>query len=323
MIITRTPLRVSLLGGGTDQPEYFSKFGGHVLSFSIQKYVYIMLHSLPESDQILLKYSQNEVVNHPSQIQHPVFRAVLEEKNYRSIDISVSSDIPAGTGLGSSSAFTVGLIHALLQLEGRKLEKDLIAEMACDVEIKKLREPIGKQDQYATAIGGVNHLTSLENGKVAQKDLSQNQNLVRILSNNLILLRVGGTRSASKELQIQASNHTRSRSSLLHDMKGVLTDFLSAETMTAHSLGTAVHQSWLLKKKFSTTVSSPIVDELYAKYMSLGAYGGKILGAGGSGYILLVVPDGMAADIAANAHEPCFRPMIDYEGTHLIHRSKV
>jgi D-glycero-alpha-D-manno-heptose-7-phosphate kinase len=281
-----------------------------------------MIHSLPESDQILLKYSRNEYVNHPSQIQHPVFRAVLEEGNYKSIDISVSSDIPAGTGLGSSSAFTVGLINTLLQLEGKNLEKARIAEMACDVEIGKLQEPIGKQDQYAAALGGVNHFTFLENGEVKRRDMSQNPDLVRILNDNLILLRVGGTRSASKELQIQASNHTKSSSSLLHEMKGILTDFLEHGSMTAQNLGSAVHQSWLLKKQFSSTVSTPVVDELYSKYLSLGAFGGKILGAGGSGFLLLVVPDGMAAEIAASGHLPCFVPKIDHVGTQLIHRSE-
>ena len=322
MIITRTPLRISLLGGGTDQPEYFSKFGGHVLSFSIKKYVYIMLHSLPESDQILLKYSQNETVNHPSQIRHPVLKAILEEKELKSVDISISSDIPAGTGLGSSSAFTVGLIHTLLQLEGKHIDRSKIAELACAIEIGKLREPIGKQDQYASALGGINHLVFLKNGGVETRKCHDNDSLANIARNNLVLIRVGGTRSASSELQIQASNHALGNSSLLHEMKDILTNFLKDKHPTARTLGEAIHESWQVKKKFSHSVTNPIIDKLYSKYMNLGAFGGKILGAGGSGFLLLVVPDGMAENINGSHEEISFIPEIDYTGTHLIYRSE-
>ena len=212
MLINRTPLRVSLLGGGTDLPAFFeSNDFGRVLSFAISKYVYISIHPLVEDSRILLKYSKQEFVENYDQLQHPIARAVLRELQIKGVDIGISSDIPSGTGMGSSSAFTVGfygLCHAFKGTFSSALD---LARMACKLEIEELNSPIGKQDQYACALGGINQIDFYPNGSVTAQPLKIEKEVIAEFERHLLLIRVGKTRSASGQLKIQ-NEILRSRS---------------------------------------------------------------------------------------------------------------
>ena len=187
MIITKTPFRVSFCGGGSDMANFYEKYGGCVLSTSINKYCYISIHPYFNENQTLLKYSENELVDSPDQIKHRIFRQVLTDMGVHGVEISSTADIPGGTGLGSSSTFTVGLLNTLNCYNGKFVSKDKLAKLACEVEIEKLGNPIGKQDQYGAALGGLNFIKFNQDGSVSHEPILMEGKTYKELQKNLLM----------------------------------------------------------------------------------------------------------------------------------------
>jgi D-glycero-alpha-D-manno-heptose-7-phosphate kinase len=289
MILTRTPLRISLFGGGSDIPSYYMREPGRVLSFTIDKYMYIALCKTAHTG-IKLVYHEIEIAASPELIAHTRVRECLAEFDINShIEISSFCEIPTkGTGLGSSSTFTVGLINALSTLKGTPMGKGKIAELACSIEIDRCGEPIGKQDQYAATFGGMNIFGFHPDKTDIIKPRIDPQILVN-LNSNLMMFYTGITRSASDILNKQTSSI--SNDVLLRDMIDLT---YQAETSLKagfiDDIGDMLDKGWHLKRQLADNVSNEFIDSHYTKAINAGALGGKILGAGGGGYFLFYVP---------------------------------
>jgi len=293
MIITKTPFRVSFAGGGTDLREFYSKEEGAVLSTTIDKYMYIAMHRYFEK-KIMLKYSKTEIVDFPEQIEHKLIRECFLKTNTREpIEMTSFADIPSsGTGLGSSSAFDVGLLKALYTYKGKNKENITLAEEACEIEIEMLKEPIGKQDQYACAVGGFNLIKFNPDESVFVEPLVIPLKIKRALDENLVMFYTGITRSASSILTKQKKECTKEdkfRNLVkMRDLAFELRDSLISGDIT--SFGSILNKGWMLKKELASGISNAEIDGYYNKALSLGAAGGKILGAGGGGFFLFYCP---------------------------------
>lgn len=292
MIITRTPFRVSLCGGGSDLPSFYEKNGGCVISTTINKYMYITIHPSFENNETVLKYSKTETVKNIKDIEHPIFKQCLKDFSIKGVEITSIADIPQGTGLGSSSSFTVGLINALSCYKRRFITKEEIANLACKVEIEKLGNKIGKQDQYAASYGGLNYYQFNKDGTVYVEPILMSKEAFHKLEDNLLMLYVGGVHSASAILEEQSKNVKSGdkEKNLLKICK--LTQKLKSELEknNVDALGDILHESWLLKKTLATGITNPNIDKWYDTARKNGALGGKLLGAGGGGFLLLYVP---------------------------------
>ena len=288
MIITKTPFRVSFCGGGSDMANFYEKYGGCVLSTSINKYCYISIHPYFNENQTLLKYSENELVDSPDQIKHRIFRQVLTDMGIHGVEISSTADIPGGTGLGSSSTFTVGLLNTLNCYKGKFVSKDKLAKLACEVEIEKLGNPIGKQDQYGAALGGLNFIKFNQDGSVSHEPILMEGKTYKELQKNLLMFYTGTTRSANTILAEQTRNITSEDKArnllkmceLAKDMK------IALENNDISSFGKILDEGWQLKKELASGIANPAIDEAYEIAMKNGALGGKLLGAGGGGFLL-------------------------------------
>lgn len=293
MILSRTPLRVSFAGGGSDLPTYYTKHGGAVLSTTIDKYIYIAVHRYFYSNQSLLKYSKTELVNNNDEIQHPLFRECMKLVNVSGLDISSMADIPAGTGLGSSSAFTVSLLNVLHAYKHEAVSAEYLASTACEIEINRLGDPIGKQDQYAAAYGGLNFIRFNYDGSVDVQKIVMDPAVKAQLERNLILLYTGTKHSASTILNEQGKEMQRlDKQQAMHkmvDMAYELKDVL--EHNQIDDFGRILNEGWLLKRSLANSISNPLVDNLYDQGMEAGALGGKLLGAGGAGFVLFYCPE--------------------------------
>lgn len=292
MIITKTPFRVSLCGGGSDLPSFYEKHGGCVLSTTIKKYMYITIH--PSFDKkTALKYSQTEIVDNLNDINHNYFRQCLNDFNISGVEITSIADIPQGTGLGSSSSFTVGLLNALYCYKREYVSKEKLASEACEVEIDKLKNPIGKQDQYAAAYGGLNFYKFNKDGSVDVTPILMNKESYNKLEDNLIMLYVGGIHSASEILKEQSKNVTSAKdkeNNLLEMCKMTEKLKYELENNNVDYVGETLHKSWMLKKTLAKGISNPEIDKYYDLAIENGATGGKLLGAGGCGFLLFYVP---------------------------------
>jgi len=288
MIITKTPFRVSFCGGGSDMANFYEKYGGCVLSTSINKYCYISIHPYFNENQTLLKYSENELVDNPDQINHKIFRRVLTDMDIHGVEISSTADIPGGTGLGSSSTFTVGLLNTLNCYKGKFVSKDKLAKLACEVEIEKLGNPIGKQDQYGAALGGLNFIKFNQDGSVSHEPILMDGKTYKRLQNNLLMFYTGTTRSANTILAEQTKNITsEDKAKNLLKMCGLARDMKEAlENNDISSFGKILDEGWQLKKELASGIANPAIDEAYEIAMKNGALGGKLLGAGGGGFLL-------------------------------------
>jgi D-glycero-alpha-D-manno-heptose-7-phosphate kinase len=292
MIISRTPFRISFAGGGSDLPSFYRKEMGAVVSTSINKYMYIALHPFFDKEKIQLKYSKTELVDSISEINHPIFREVLSLYNLRGIDLNSIADIPSGTGLGSSSAFTVGLINAVRTFLGKATSNERLGEMACEIELNKVGSPIGKQDQYATACGGLNFITFYGDETVNVQKIIMSPSKKKELEENLLMLYVGGSHSANKILenqQIAIDDQRKFRTqkemvNLAFQLKTAL------ENNEIDDFGRYLHEGWLMKKSLTSGITTGYIDSLYARGLKAGALGGKLLGAGGAGFILFYCP---------------------------------
>ncbi len=294
MIITRTPFRISFAGGGSDLRNYYEKFGGSVLSVSINKYIYLSMHPYFDDDSYLLKYSKTEQAKTLEDIQHPIIRTVFEKYGIKGVDFNSSADIPSGTGLASSSAFTVGLINLCNVYTDKYMNKEDIAELACKVEIEDLKEPIGKQDQYACACGGLNFIEFQKDGVVDVEKLYLQTDAYRVLEKNLLMFYTGKTRAAGSILAEQKKNTTNDGAKInnLHKMVQLSKD-LKEELLKGNinAMGEILHTGWMYKKELANGISNPDIDHYYELAMQNGALGGKLLGAGGGGFLLFYVEE--------------------------------
>jgi D-glycero-alpha-D-manno-heptose-7-phosphate kinase len=327
MIITRSPLRISLGGGGTDLPSYYREHGGFVLSAAIDKYVYITLHQSFDPE-FILKYSKMERVEAIQDIQHPLIREALKLTNVQAggLEITSMADIPAGTGLGSSGSFLTALLKALHMLHRNLVHPQELAEEACRIEIDILKEPVGKQDQYISSFGGVTCFQFLQDDRVLAKPMQLKSDTLNNLEDNLLLFFTGYSRSASEILKDQNSRtqqKDRQMADNLHFIKklgqeskeallsGDLDQF--AELMNVH---------WKHKKERSPGMSNERINEWYELGIRNGARGGKLIGAGGGGFLLFFADDRIRLRRAmgeASLQEVRFR--FDFEGTKVIAQS--
>jgi D-glycero-alpha-D-manno-heptose-7-phosphate kinase len=303
MIISRAPLRVSFGGGGSDLPAFYRKHGGCVLSTSIDKYAFIQIHPNFNEDQIRLKYSETEEVASASQIRHRIFRAVLERAGLGGVEITSMGDIPAGTGMGSSSTFTVALLHAIYAYRGVYRPKEDLAVEACKIEIDVLGHPIGKQDQFASACGGLNLITFHPDDSVDVEPVIMSRNLVDELDDRLHLFYTGAVRDANailaEQSRVVAGEEAKVRAT--HELVGLCREMkLALERRDLPAFGDLLHASWLQKKSLVASITNEAIDRAYESGLAAGARGGKLLGAGGGGFLLFYCePDKVAALRAA------------------------
>jgi len=293
MIITKTPFRISFAGGGSDLAAYYEKYGGAVVSTAIDKYVYLSMHPYFFENGYLLKYSKTEHAEEINQIEHPIIREVFRKYGIKGVDFNSSSDIPSGTGLGSSSAFACGLIQLCNAYTERYINKEEIAAEACHIEIDVLGEPIGKQDQYACSCGGLSFIEFEPSGSVTVERLFLPYDGYRRLSGNLMLFYTGKSRSAGGILSEQKKNMTDGKKTEnLHKMVE-LARVLKKELLNNNidALGEILHQGWMYKKELAEGISGGAIDSYYELAMKNGAAGGKLLGAGGGGFLLFYVKE--------------------------------
>lgn len=301
MIISRTPFRISFAGGGSDLPAFYRRTTGAVLSTSIDKYMYIAIHPFFNKNKIQLKYSKTEMVDHIDDICHPIFREVLKMYQLSGVDLNSIADIPSGTGLGSSSAFTVGLLNVVRAYLGKATSGEKLGQLACDVEINKVGSPIGKQDQYATACGGLNFISFYGDETVNVEKIIMSPNKKKKLEDNLLMVFVGGEHSASTLLENQSvaigdAKKFETQKSMVR-LAYQLRD--SLENNLLDDFGHILHEGWLMKKSLTSGISTGAVDYVYEKGLRAGALGGKLLGAGGAGFILFYCPKEKQDDFRA------------------------
>lgn len=294
MIISRTPFRISFFGGGTDYPAWYRKHGGAVLATTIDKYCYITCRNLPPffEHRYCVIYSKMEYCQTLDEIAHPSVREVLRYLNYeRGVEIHHDGDLPARSGMGSSSAFTVGLLHALYALKGQIVSKQQLATESIHVEQDLLRETVGSQDQVLAAYGGLNHINFLPNGEVAVRPVTIAPERMRELNSHLMLFYTGIKRTASNIAESYV-NGIEERKRQLRIIKELVEESVSIlnSNQDINGFGHLLHEAWQAKRSLSSTVSNPEVDHLFESAMSAGAIGGKLTGAGGGGFLLLFVP---------------------------------
>ncbi len=291
MIITKTPLRISFVGGGTDLPDYYLTYDGSVVSTAIDKYFYVIIKERYD-DKIYLNYSKKEIVDSVEEIEHELIRESMRKTGVtRGVEITTLSDIPSeGSGLGSSSAVLVGLLNALYAYKGTQQSPGVLARESAEIEIDILKKPIGLQDQYASAFGGLNHLRFLRSGVVEVEPVRTTSHVVRDLSQRLLLFYTGITRSSSSILT-GVRQEMGSHLEVMHTMKEQ-TKILVRALMEGEidMMGTLLHEAWLMKRSLSHAISNEKIDTMYDAARHAGATGGKIAGAGGGGFLLLYVP---------------------------------
>lgn len=289
MIITRTPFRVSFAGGGSDLPSFYHRHEGCVLSTSINKYMYVSIHPTFNRQETCIKYSKTEIVDDVRKINHPIARQLLLDRKISGVEVVSTADIPSGTGLSSSSAYTVGLINALNAFSGKYASQEKIAAEACDVEINRLGEPIGKQDQYGTAVGGMKFIRFLPDDTVEVEPVVMKNSVKQQLDDNLLMFYTGLTHSAGAVLKEQNVNMVSAEDKFNNMVRMTELAYEMRETLVQGDLsrfGDILNENWILKRSMASSISNGLVDKYYDIAMASGAKGGKLLGAGGGGFLL-------------------------------------
>ena len=324
MITARSPLRITLGGGGTDLPSYYRDHEGFLVSAAIDKYVYVNVMR-PFAEGIYLKYSQLEHVEKIADVKHPIIRETLQMLGFKTpqVEITTLADIPAGTGLGSSGSFTTALLKALYTHRKRHLHQEELAELACHIEIDRLGEPIGKQDQYIAAVGGVTCFTFHKNDKVTAQPLGISMDTMFDLEDNLLLFFTGFSRSASGILKYQKVKSQQNDTEMLNNLHYVKDlGYRSRDALIdgkTELFGELMHEHWEHKKRRSGGMSNPKIDEWYEIGMKNGAVGGKLVGAGGGGFLMFMAHDRNKLRHAmshAGLEEVRFK--FDFEGTKVV-----
>lgn len=327
MIFTRSPLRISLGGGGTDLPSYYRQHEGFLIAAAIDKYVYVTI-TRPFSPGIYLKYSSIEHVETVDAVHHPIIREALNEpgvvdKKVPQIEITTLADIPAGTGLGSSGSFTTALVKALFAGNKQMLHTEEIATLACDIEINRLGEPIGKQDQYIAAFGGISCFTFHKDDTVTVEPLKISSDTLYDLEDNLLLFFTGYSRSASNILKDQKEKSQSNNEEMianLHYVKEM--GYRSKKILEEGDMlgyGLLMHEHWEHKKKRSGGMSNKKIDDWYQLGITNGAVGGKLVGAGGGGFLMFYASDrNLLRHTMRKAGLEEVRFKFDYEGTKIL-----
>lgn len=324
MILARSPLRISLGGGGTDLASYYKEHEGFVIAGAINKYVYVSV-SRPFNEGIVLKYSKIESISDVSEIKHPIIRESLNLLNLKTpqIEISTVADIPSGTGLGSSGSFTTSLLRALYAHKRKPIHANELAALACDIEINKLNEPIGKQDQYIAAFGGITSFLFNKNGSVTVESLSVTPEIVFQLEDNLLLFYTGQSRSASKILidqKLKSESNDKQMIDNLHFVKDLgLQSKYALEKGDVELFATLMSKHWEYKKLRSEGMTNTKIDKWYKIGLKNGALGGKVVGAGGGGFLMFYANDKVKLKKAMKEEGlEELRFSFDFEGTKVI-----
>jgi D-glycero-alpha-D-manno-heptose-7-phosphate kinase len=319
VIIVQTPLRISLFGGGTDFPGYFKNEGGCVLSTAINKYIFVVIKERFD-DFLRIGYTQTEIVDNIDDIHHELIREAFRKTGInKGVELITMGDIPAGTGLGSSSTVTVGALHAMYAYRNVAISPECLADEACDIEVNVLKKPIGFQDQYIAAYGGLRFIEFCQDGQIIPEELKLDPETYRKLGENLMLFFTGVTRKAETILSEQKDNINQ-RLPVLRKLKEMA--YQSRDALQAgrvDEIGYLLHESWQLKKQLANGISNSVFEDLYDSAIHAGAFGGKITGAGGGGCLLLYCPPGKRENVreALNGlRELPFR--MDPEGTKTI-----
>jgi D-glycero-alpha-D-manno-heptose-7-phosphate kinase len=294
MILAKAPLRISFMGGGSDLPNFYEREFGEVISCTINKYVYVVFNT-PFDSKIRLSYSKTEVISSVSEINHRLFRETLLEMGIKErIEIGSFADVPdTGTGLGSSSTFTVALVAGLAKMQNLDISSERIAEIACKIEMERCKDPIGKQDQYTSALGGLNKLRFNSDGSVAAFKQNLNLDMLTTLENSLYLIFLNSTRSSNIILKTQSTllrtnSQVFANTEKLRDMVDAMMQAIASSDIKL--IGRLLEESWRIKQQLSVGVSNSQIDEAYVNLKAWGATGGKLLGAGGGGFLLMAVP---------------------------------
>lgn len=325
MIIARSPLRISLGGGGTDLPSYYREHEGFLIAAAIDKYVYVTINR-PFNEGIYLKYSEIEHVKTVDEVSHNIIREALKLENLNTPQVEISSiaDLPSGTGLGSSGSFTTALLKALYAYRHRHINPEELAELACAIEIDRLKEPIGKQDQYIASVGGITCFAFHKDNSVTFAPLKISRETFHKLEDNLLLFFTGFSRSASeilKDQHIKSQKNDIDMLNNLHFVKEI--GYLSKDALESGNtdkFGELMHQHWEHKKKRSGGMSNQDIDAWYETALKNGAIGGKVVGAGGGGFLMFMADDAAklrSAMTKSGLQEVRFK--FDFEGAKVIH----
>ena len=302
-VTTLTPQRISFVGGGTDLPSFYKENEGGVISSAIDQYVYVTVkrHSALFQEEYRLSYSKTEHTNHLDDIDNSIARECLRLLNVEPpLYIATAADLPASSGLGSSSSFAVGLLHALHLLKGERVSPGQLAEEACEVEIKILDSPIGKQDQYAAAFGGLNHIVFKKSGRVEIDHLALQDNLIDVIFDNSLLLWSGIQRDASSILLKQnekLETKIERYKALLQNVQICKELFLNPPKDFLACFGGLLDKTWMTKKSLEDSISSSVIDDIHCQVSSLGGYGGKLSGAGGGGFLYEIIPQDLHGEV--------------------------
>lgn len=327
MITARSPLRISLGGGGTDLASYYRDHEGYLLSAAIDKYIYVSVMR-PFKEGIYLKYSELENVKDIASVNHPIIREALSLLEFKTpqIEITTLADIPAGTGLGSSGSFTTALLKALFTHRKKHIHQEELAKLACYIEIKKLKEPIGKQDQYIAAFGGISTFQFNKDESVITKPLDISMDTLLDLEENLLLFFTGFSRSASKILLDQKEKSNKDDKDMLDNLHYVkdlgYRSKNALESGKLNAYGEIMHEHWENKKRRSKGMSNPEIDTWYQAALNNGAIGGKVVGAGGGGFLMFMANDRdkLRNEMKSQGLEEV-RFKFDFEGTKIISSS--
>jgi D-glycero-alpha-D-manno-heptose-7-phosphate kinase len=324
MIITRSPLRITLGGGGTDLPSYYRKHGGFLIAAAIDKYVYVTVMR-PFVEGIFLKYSKLEHVEKTDEVLHPIIREAIKMLGFRTpqVEITTLADIPAGTGLGSSGSFTTALLKALYAHRRRLLHPNELAQLACEIEIDRLGEPIGKQDQYIAAYGGVTCFTFEPDERVEARPINMRMDALFALEENLLLFFTGFSRSAGTILADQKTRTEKADEEMLSNLHYVkdlgLRSREALDSGDTALFGELMHAHWEHKRRRSVGMSNPQIDEWYELGRQNGAIGGKLVGAGGGGFLLFYSENHRRLrSVMAKAGLEEVRFRFDFEGTKVL-----
>jgi len=322
MIITRTPFRISFFGGGTDYPAWYRKNGGAVLSATIDKYCYLLVRHLPPffEYRYRVRYSTNENVLTHDEIEHPSVRESLKYFNFtEGVEIVHTADLPAMSGLGSSSSFTVGLVHALAALRGEELTKQQLAERAIEIEQERIKENVGSQDQVAAAFGNVNTI-EFSGNTVSVRPVAATAERLRELEGDLLLFFTGFSRRASEIAaeQVKAIPQKAKELTRMREMVSEGRDILEGDG-SLDDFGSLLHEAWTLKRALSPIITNEHIDAIYEKGRTAGALGGKLLGAGSGGFMLFYVPKEKQSAVRRALKDLLHVPFhFEPQGSHII-----
>lgn len=328
MIITRTPLRISFFGGGTDYPVYYRKHGGKILSTTISKYNYLTVRELPPffDHKYRIRYFKSEYKNTIKEIEHPSVRECLKFLDFsKGIELVHTGDVPAMSGLGSSSAFSVGMLHSLYALKGEFVTKRKLAIEAIDIEQNRIGESVGSQDQVAAAFGGLNVIEFMKNGQINVTPVTISSQRIKDLEKSIVIFFTGISRSASEiaQTQILESENKIKELDLMKDMVDEAVGILYSKQRNLDDFGHLLNESWQLKRSITQKISNDFIDSVYERGIKAGAIGGKLLGAGGGGFIAFYVNERNRKRLIKQMSDLLHVPFhFDQMGSHIIHYSK-